>query len=97
MYVCVWAASHSICSYACVFYGHRMGAAHFTNVGRPCSGSSVYGVVADGKQLSFLRLCVSVWCGQRLKSALVHMGTNDRIWFSEPICKKMKETKPVRH
>lgn len=65
-------------------------------VGRLCSGSSVCGVVADGKQLSFAPVCVCVWCGQRLKRALVHMGTNDRIWFGEPICKKMKETKLVK-
>lgn len=71
-------------------------------VGRLCSGSSACGVVADGKQLSFASVCVCVcervcvWCGQRLKRASVHMGTNDRIWFSEPICKKMKETKLVK-
>lgn len=65
-------------------------------VGRLCSGSSVCGVVADGKQLLFASVCVCVWCGHRLRRASVHMGTNDRIWFSEPICKKMKETKLVK-
>lgn len=54
------------------------------------------GVVADGKQLLFASVCVCVWCGHRLGRASVHMGTNDRIWFSEPICKKMKETKLVK-
>lgn len=38
-------------------------------VGPPCSGSSLCGAVADGKQLSFACVFerVSVWCGHRLK------------------------------
>lgn len=31
---------------------------------------------------------VCVWCGQRLKRASVHMGTNDRICFTEPVSER---------
>lgn len=90
-YVC--AACHSICSYEHVLYGHRMEATHFTNVcGSPVFWEFCVWCGCRRKAALFLRLCVServcVWCGQRLKRASVHMGTNDRIWFSEPICKK---------
>lgn len=46
-------------------------------VGRLHSGSAV--------SLLHVCVCVCVWCGQR---AAVHMGTNDRICFSEPVCEK---------
>lgn len=39
--------------------------------------------------------CVCVWCDNSLKRALAHMGTNDRILFSEVNCKKMKRPKLV--
>lgn len=41
-------------------------------------------------------VCACVWCGLKLRRTLPQLGTNDRIWFSEPICKQMKETKLVK-
>lgn len=82
----------NVCSY--VLYGHRMEAAHFRNV----CGSLVLQEFCMwcGCRRKAAPFCLCVWCGHRLGRATVHMGTNDRIWFSEPICKKMKETQLVK-
>lgn len=53
-----------------------------------------------GSAVSHLCVCVCervcVWCGQRLKRASVHMGTNDRICFSEPVCEKKQKDERTR-
>lgn len=91
VYVCVCIACHSICWYEHVLYGRRS-LSECVWVG--CALGVLRVVWSQAESSSLLRLCVCVcervcvWCGQRLKRASVHMGTNDRIWFSEPICKK---------
>lgn len=99
--VCV-CCCHSVFSHKHVLYGHRMEAAHFPNVcGSPVFWEFCVWCACRWKAAPFcICVCVPervcVWCGQRLKGALVHMGTNDRICLSKPICKKMKETKLVK-
>lgn len=73
-----------------------------TCVGRLRSGSAVWLQTESSSLFASVCVCLNVSvCGvvKGWKRASVHMGTNDRIWFSEPVCKeekKMKETKLVK-
>lgn len=103
LYVHVCCPSFSVLIWTCVVWS-RDGSRSF---GKRVWVACVLGVRCGCRRKAalFLHLCVCLnvsVCGvvKGWKRASVHMGTNDRIWFSEPACKeekKMKGTKLVKN